>query len=408
MDAGARSISPPRPRWRRCGRGWSRRPRGRGPRRRHVAADTPAGEAGQVVAVAGAKGGVGTTLLALLLARARGAGMSVCLVDLDLQTGDVAAFVGVQVRRNIVDLVEVADELSGRALGETTYDTGAACACCRARRRRARRGGRRPRRPADPVRAALPVTTSSSSTAAPSGRRRPRSPLEMADSVALVVTPTCSSLRPPGGSSRCGSGSQIRKPDEVDRRAQPGQPVEEVQPEPAKRVRAARWRPRAAGRLRRCSRSSTPGTRASCRTVRCDGPSSSSRPSSAPWRRPRRAPPPRTTARGRRARIRGEAGQATIETVAMVPLLLSPRRARAAARARQGVTFVFAGTPPTWVRARCAVEGAADRGRRGRRRAARRVGRRGRVRGRRRPPARRAAAGSSSTCPCWCPGSAAC
>lgn len=124
MDAGARSIvaAPPsleevRSRLESAA-AWSRSAR------RHVAADTPAGEAGQVVAVAGAKGGVGTTLLALLLARARGAGMSVCLVDLDLQTGDLAAFVGVQVRRNIVDLVEVADELSGRALGETTYDIG--------------------------------------------------------------------------------------------------------------------------------------------------------------------------------------------------------------------------------------------------------------------------------------------
>ena len=93
--------------------------------RRHVASDSlPAGEAGRVIAVAGAKGGVGTTLISLLLARSRSSMLSVCVVDLDLQSGDLAAFAGVQVRRSIVDLVEMADELSGRALGEATYDIG--------------------------------------------------------------------------------------------------------------------------------------------------------------------------------------------------------------------------------------------------------------------------------------------
>ena len=105
MDAGARSIvaAPPsleevRSRIETAA-AWARSAR------RHVAADAaPSGEAGQVVAVAGAKGGVGTTVLTLLLARARGAAMSVCLVDLDLQTGDLAPFAGVQVRRSIVEI----------------------------------------------------------------------------------------------------------------------------------------------------------------------------------------------------------------------------------------------------------------------------------------------------------------
>jgi len=125
MDAGARSIvaAPPsleevRSRIESAAV-WSRSAR------RHVASDAlPAGEAGQVIAVAGAKGGVGTTLIALLLARSKASDHSVCLVDLDLQAGDLAAFAGVRVRRSIVDLVEVADELNGRALGETTYDIG--------------------------------------------------------------------------------------------------------------------------------------------------------------------------------------------------------------------------------------------------------------------------------------------
>jgi len=125
MDAGARSIVAAPPSLEEVGSriesaaAWSRSAR------RHVASDeVRAGEAGQVIAVAGAKGGVGATLIALLLARSRSADRSVCLVDLDLQTGDLASYSGIQVRRNIVDLVEVADELSGRAIGETTYDIG--------------------------------------------------------------------------------------------------------------------------------------------------------------------------------------------------------------------------------------------------------------------------------------------
>ena len=125
MDAGARSIvsAPPSLEEVRsridAAATWSRAAR------RHVVADSvAAGRAGRVVAVAGAKGGVGTTLVSLLVARSRLATMSVCLVDLDLQAGDLAAYAGVQVRRSVVDLVEVADEITGRALDETTYDIG--------------------------------------------------------------------------------------------------------------------------------------------------------------------------------------------------------------------------------------------------------------------------------------------
>ena len=79
---------------------------------------------GQLIAVAGAKGGVGTTTVALQLALAavRGApGRPVCLVDFDLQKGDFRAFLDMPYRRSVVDLVEVADELSVRHLQETLY-----------------------------------------------------------------------------------------------------------------------------------------------------------------------------------------------------------------------------------------------------------------------------------------------
>src|SRR3954469_3292796 len=79
---------------------------------------------GQLVAVAGSKGGVGTTTVALHLglAAARMApGRPVCLVDFDLQKGDFRALVDTPYRRSIVDLVDVANEISVRHLQETLY-----------------------------------------------------------------------------------------------------------------------------------------------------------------------------------------------------------------------------------------------------------------------------------------------
>jgi pilus assembly protein CpaE len=79
---------------------------------------------GQLIAVAGSKGGVGATTVAmhLALAAARSApGRPVCLVDFDLQKGDLRAYMDTPYRRSVVDLVEVADEISVRHLQETLY-----------------------------------------------------------------------------------------------------------------------------------------------------------------------------------------------------------------------------------------------------------------------------------------------
>ena len=79
---------------------------------------------GQLIAVAGAKGGVGTTTVALHLgmAAARMApGRPVCLVDFDLQKGDFRALLDTPHRRSVVDLVVVANEISVRHLQETLY-----------------------------------------------------------------------------------------------------------------------------------------------------------------------------------------------------------------------------------------------------------------------------------------------
>ncbi|HEY3684388.1 MAG TPA: AAA family ATPase [Streptosporangiaceae bacterium] len=80
------------------------------------------GQRGTVVSVVGAKGGTGSTTLAVHLAMATvAARRSVCLVDLDLQTGDIPTYLDVTHRRSMVDLVEVADSIDAAILADTIY-----------------------------------------------------------------------------------------------------------------------------------------------------------------------------------------------------------------------------------------------------------------------------------------------
>lgn len=85
-------------------------------------ADFTSQSAGRVVAIAGAKGGVGASTIALLLARASVGVRSVTVVDFDLGKGDLAAYAGVHTRRSIVDLSGVAGEITNRMLRETSYE----------------------------------------------------------------------------------------------------------------------------------------------------------------------------------------------------------------------------------------------------------------------------------------------
>ncbi|WP_165975961.1 AAA family ATPase [Actinomadura rubrisoli] len=80
------------------------------------------GRVGTLLAVCGAKGGTGATTIAVHLAvAAAAAGRSVCLVDLDLQKGDVAGYLDVVHRRSILDLVAAADDLDGTTLAEALF-----------------------------------------------------------------------------------------------------------------------------------------------------------------------------------------------------------------------------------------------------------------------------------------------
>jgi pilus assembly protein CpaE len=77
---------------------------------------------GHVVTLSGTKGGVGTTTIAVHTAlEAAASGRRTCLVDLDLQAGDVAALLNITHRRDIVDLVPIAGEISGQALDDVLY-----------------------------------------------------------------------------------------------------------------------------------------------------------------------------------------------------------------------------------------------------------------------------------------------
>ncbi|GGY01675.1 AAA family ATPase [Streptomyces djakartensis] len=98
--------------------------------RRHLGAggDVFTGVGGTVVTVSGAKGGVGVTLTAIQLAlAAQASGRSTALVDLDLQTGDIASYLDVQFRRSVVDLAAITD-ISPRVLADAVFrhDTGLA------------------------------------------------------------------------------------------------------------------------------------------------------------------------------------------------------------------------------------------------------------------------------------------
>lgn len=96
--------------------------------RRHLAAGAaePEGHEGRgtMVVVAGAKGGVGTSTLATHLGYylVRGvAGKSVCLVDLDLEKGDLGHLLGATHRLDLGDLATVADDLGPQTVSSAVH-----------------------------------------------------------------------------------------------------------------------------------------------------------------------------------------------------------------------------------------------------------------------------------------------
>lgn len=80
--------------------------------------------AGRIVVVNGAKGGVGTSTVALqlaLLASGGTAGLRVCLVDFDLQQRGLRHLLDMSARRTVLDLVPVAESLTARHVDEALF-----------------------------------------------------------------------------------------------------------------------------------------------------------------------------------------------------------------------------------------------------------------------------------------------
>jgi pilus assembly protein CpaE len=83
--------------------------------------DSSAGSRAMVIGFVGAKGGVGTTTLATHLAMdvcRQVDTMKVCLVDLDLEKGDVSSILEVRHRTSIADVAKVSEDLSIGTVGD--------------------------------------------------------------------------------------------------------------------------------------------------------------------------------------------------------------------------------------------------------------------------------------------------
>lgn len=211
--------------------------------RRHLGSGTPelyAGSGGTLVTVSGAKGGTGATVAAVQLAlAARAAGRTVALLDLDLQSGDVASYLDVQFRRSVADLAGIND-INPRVLQEAVYahDTGLALLLAPAE---GERGEEITDRVARQVLAALRarhdvvvVDCGSQMSAATAAA------VETADTALLVLTPDVVAVRAAKRMVRLWDRLQIRKAEEtvtVVNRASKGT---EIQPSLVEKVTGTR------------------------------------------------------------------------------------------------------------------------------------------------------------------------
>ncbi|MEU9098262.1 P-loop NTPase [Streptomyces sp. NPDC048361] len=185
--------------------------------RRHLGAslDVFTGPGGTVITVTGAKGGVGTTLVAVQLAlAARASGRTTVLLDLDLQAGDVASYLDVQFRRSIADLATITD-ISPRVLADAVFNHESGLALLLApgdgergedvtdRAARQIIGALRTRYEAVVVDCGTQLTAANAAV------------VEMADIALLVTTPDVVSVRGAKRTVRMWDRLQIRKAEET-------------------------------------------------------------------------------------------------------------------------------------------------------------------------------------------------
>ncbi|MCG3041515.1 AAA family ATPase [Streptomyces sp. S1A] len=185
--------------------------------RRHLGSggDSAAGPGGVVVTVSGAKGGVGTTVVATQLAlAAQASGQSTALVDLDLQTGDIASYLDVQFRRSVADLAAIQD-ITPRVLQDVVFshETGISLLLAPSEGERGEEvSDRSVRQTVNSLRSRHAVVVvdcgSQMSTANAAA-------VEMADTALLVTTPDVVSVRATKRLVRMWTRLQIRKAEET-------------------------------------------------------------------------------------------------------------------------------------------------------------------------------------------------
>ncbi|MFF1379568.1 CpaE family protein [Streptomyces sp. NPDC058308] len=198
------------------------------------------GGAGTVVAVSGAKGGVGTTVTAVQLALAANAsGRTAALLDLDLQSGDVASYLDVQFRRSVADLAAISD-ITPRVLQDAVYthETGIGLLLAPAEGERGEEvTDRVARQIISALRARYDVVvvdcgayvTSASATA-----------VELADQALLLVTPDVVAVRAAKRMVRLWDRLQIRKAEETVTVVNRHGRTAEIQPSLVERVTGTR------------------------------------------------------------------------------------------------------------------------------------------------------------------------
>lgn len=123
MEAGARSIAPLGFTIDDLGRRIDSAASWAGIVRSHIAGDASRVlGSGHVVVLAGSKGGVGTSTIAVHTAlEAAAAGRRTCLVDLDLQCGDLGTLLNVSHRRDITDLIGLVGDISAQTLEDVLF-----------------------------------------------------------------------------------------------------------------------------------------------------------------------------------------------------------------------------------------------------------------------------------------------
>ncbi|WP_306317801.1 MULTISPECIES: AAA family ATPase [unclassified Streptomyces] len=293
--------------------------------RRHLAGGTgtelvPAGGGGRVIAVAGAKGGVGTTVTAVQLAlAARASGRTTALLDLDLQSGDVASYLDVQFRRSVADLSAIRD-ITPRVLQDAAFshESGVDLLLAPSEGERGEDvTDRVARQVIHALRARYDVVVIDCGTQMSSANT---TAIELADQATLLVTPDVVAVRAAKRMVRLWDRLQIRKAEEtltvVNRHARSA----EIQPPLVERVTGTRT-----------ARTSIPAAykelQAAVDAGRMQDLDNRSTVKQAMWALAAEldlvATPAPPTPGGRRSRRRGgDKGAVTLEFAAMFPLVL--------------------------------------------------------------------------------------